>query len=46
MCIGNATLPALKTSANNEGVLGDEKPAAITQVVKTKSNKEHRADLD
>ena len=39
MCIGNASLPALKTWANNEGVLGDEKSAAITQMVKTKRSK-------
>ena len=34
VCIGNATLPALKTSATNEGVLPDEKSVAITQMVK------------
>ena len=34
VCIGNASLPALKTWAINEGVLPDEKFVAITQMVK------------
>ena len=34
MCIGNATLPALKTSAINVGGLPDEKSVVETQMVK------------
>jgi hypothetical protein len=34
VCIGNATLPALKTRAINEGGLPDEKLVVETLVVK------------
>ncbi len=45
MCIGNATLLALKTSAINVGGPGDGKCVVETHMVKTRSIKEHRVGL-